>query len=140
MHDNLRLCIRKWNSVLKLSKSETAPEYFKDQVEIGKYENKQKGEQTLEYFLNTQWGDEPSLFISEIGHKLSSVYYGLCSLEPRKMRVPYSDRSVRPSMPASVRLERNGTAHFIEGPVRKKWLSPFYSTYSPNLHELFILT
>ena len=48
------------------------------------------------------------------------------SLGPRKMRVPYSDRSVC----ASVRLERNGYVHFA---------LPIGAT-SPNLHQLFILT
>ena len=39
------------------------------------------------------------------------------------MRVPYSDRSVRPSVRVSVR------------PVRKKWLSPFFSTYWCYIHH-----
>ena len=33
-------------------------------------------------------------------------------LVPRKIRVPYSDRSVRPCVPPSVRLERNRLIHF----------------------------
>ena len=34
------------------------------------------------------------------------------ALGPRKMRVPYSDRSVRTCVCASVRLERNGYVNF----------------------------
>ena len=39
------------------------------------------------------------------------------------MRVPYSDRSVLPCIRVSVRL------------FRKKWLSPFYSTYVWYIHQ-----
>ena len=66
-----------------------------------------------------------TLYIGKISYIVFSFLVRGTSvlLGPNKMRVPYSDRSVRPSVCACVR------------PVRKKLLSPFFSTQVWYIHQ-----